>query len=42
MEAGHTMCDIDNMDIIFYMQLLAYKQEKEEKKNLQSLDSAGF
>lgn len=42
MEAGHTMCEIDNMDIAFYMKMLDYKKKKEEKKKLQNLDNAGL
>ena len=41
MEAGHAMDDIDNVDIVFYLKMLNHKKEKETKKKLQSMDSAG-
>lgn len=41
MEAGHSMTDIDNIDIVFYLKMLNHKQEKENKKKLQNMDSAG-
>ena len=42
MEAGHSMNEIDEIDIAFYMRMLDYKRNKEEKKKLQNLDNAGL
>ena len=41
MEAGHSMSDIDNTDMEFYINMLEYKQEKEKRKKIQSMDNAG-
>lgn len=35
------MTDIDNIDILFYLKMLNYKKEKETRKKLKNMDSAG-
>lgn len=42
MEQGQSMVQIDDMDIMFYFDILAYKKRKDELENTQSYDSAGL
>ena len=42
MEAGHSMVDIDNQDMNFYIGMLAYKSKKEEAKTLNKMDAQGL
>lgn len=41
MEAGHSMADIDNMDMLFYIKMINHKEQKEMKKKMKNMDSAG-
>ena len=42
MEAGHSMTDIDNIDIVFYLKMLNHKQEKENKKQQSAAICSNF
>ena len=42
MEAGHSMVDIDNQDMNFYIGMLAYKSKKEEAKTQNKMDAQGL
>lgn len=42
MESGHSMVDIDEQDMKFYIQMLNYKKEKEEKKVKNNMDAQGL
>jgi len=37
LENGWTLNQIDNMDILFYMDLLSYKANKEYKDNVEAM-----
>jgi hypothetical protein len=42
LDAGWALNDIDEMDIMYYIDLLIYKAKKEYKKQAVALDDAGL
>lgn len=39
---GWTMNDVDNMDLLYYLDLLSYKANKEARQESNALDAAGL
>jgi len=41
MDNGHSMPSIDEMDIMYYFDILIYREEAEELKKIKEYDSMG-